>query len=207
MMELQTEFIPETHLLEQILEISAELHHHLCPRQVLGARMGLYGLRLLGLWNGCLSTRYLNEGKRLYIIVETDGCGADGLSAATNCWVGRRTLRIEDYGKMGATFIDTLTQQAVRISPRPEAREQTRFYAPTAASPWHAYLEAYHIIPDELLLQAQAVELTVDVAKLISQPGMRVTCAACGEEIMNEREVWVDERPLCHPCAVGGYYK
>ena len=206
-MKRQTEFIPDTHLLTHILEISADLHHHLFPRQVLGARMGLYGLRLLGLWNGRSSTPYLNEGKRLFIIVETDGCGADGLSAATNCWVGRRTLRIEDYGKMGATFVDTLTHQAVRLAPRPEVREQTRFYAPTAESPWHAYLEAYHVIPDELLLQAQAVELTINVAKLISQPGMRVMCDNCGEEVMNEREVWVDGRPLCRPCAQGGYYK
>lgn len=206
-MTIETKFIPNTQILSSVLEISAALHHHLCPRQVLGARMGLFGLRLLGLWNGRDVERFKNEGKRLLTIAETDGCGLDGISAATNCWVGRRTLRVEDYGKMGATLIDTLTGQAVRVSPRSEARDYCDQYAPFAESRWHAYLEAYHVMPDHLLLKAQAVELTVDVAQLISQPGMRESCAKCGEEIMNEREIWLDHKPYCIPCANGGYYQ
>jgi formylmethanofuran dehydrogenase subunit E len=46
------------------------------------------------------------DKKRLLVITETDGCFADGLSAATNCTVGHRTLRVEDYGKTAATFVD-----------------------------------------------------------------------------------------------------
>jgi formylmethanofuran dehydrogenase subunit E len=45
----------------------------------------------------------------LLTILETDGCAADGVSAATGCWVGRRTLRVEDFGKVAATFVDTQT--------------------------------------------------------------------------------------------------
>lgn len=204
-MNYETKVVPHVILLKTVLDISAALHHHLCPRQVLGARMGLYGLRLLGLTSGRESTRFTNEGKRLFVIAETDGCGVDGISAATNCWIGRRTLRLEDYGKMGATLIDTLTQQAVRVSPRPEGRDAATAYAPTAASRWHTYLEAYQIMPDEVLLKAQAVTLTVDVAKLISQPGRRVTCSRCGEEIMNEREIWVQGWQLCRGCEQGYY--
>ena len=74
-------------LLEELLAQSAEHHKHLCPRQVLGVRMGLYAGDLLGL--DLPQTR-----KRLLTIMETDGCGADGVSVATNCWVGRRTMRI-----------------------------------------------------------------------------------------------------------------
>lgn len=207
MRDTKTKFTPDTKLLNDVLEISAELHHHLCPRQVLGARMGLFGLRMLGLWNGRDGERFLNGGKRLFMIAETDGCGLDGISAATNCWVGRRTLRVEDYGKMGGTLIDTLTGQAVRVSPRSEAREHCDVYAPDAESRWHAYLEAYHVMPDHLLLKAQAVELTVNVTKWISQPGMRTTCTQCGEEIMNERELWRGNRPFCVPCVNGGYYR
>jgi formylmethanofuran dehydrogenase subunit E len=36
-------------LLEALLTQSAEYHRHLCPRQVLGVRMGLYAGELLGL--------------------------------------------------------------------------------------------------------------------------------------------------------------
>ena len=35
--------------LEQILHLSSQRHSHLCPRQVLGARIGLAGAAALGL--------------------------------------------------------------------------------------------------------------------------------------------------------------
>jgi len=35
--------------LNEILEISAARHNHLCPRQVLGVRIGLAGAQALGL--------------------------------------------------------------------------------------------------------------------------------------------------------------
>ncbi|MBI3177949.1 MAG: formylmethanofuran dehydrogenase, partial [Chloroflexi bacterium] len=73
--------------LTELLEVSAALHRHLCPRQVLGVRMGMLAGEVLGL--------DLPQGdKRLFTIVETDGCASDGIATATNCWVGRRTLRV-----------------------------------------------------------------------------------------------------------------
>src|SRR5574338_784982 len=104
-------------VLEQLLEKSAQHHSHLCPRQILGVRIGLAGLKALGLGP--------NSGnKRLLVILETDGCFADGVIAATSCTVGHRTLRVEDYGKVAATFIDTKTGQAVRVAPVLDIREQ-----------------------------------------------------------------------------------
>jgi formylmethanofuran dehydrogenase subunit E len=85
--------------LQTILEISAAQHRHLCPRQVLGARLGLAGAAALGL-------EAPRRDKRLLMIVETDGCFADGVAAATGCAMGHRTLRLADYGKSAATFVD-----------------------------------------------------------------------------------------------------
>jgi formylmethanofuran dehydrogenase subunit E len=96
--------------LDQLLAESAALHHHLCPRQVLGVQMGRLVAHLLDL-------DLPQSDKRLLTIVETDGCFTSGLSVATNCWVGRRTMRVEDYGKVAATFVDTATGQAIRIAP------------------------------------------------------------------------------------------
>ena len=56
------------------------------------------------------------------MILESDGCFADGLEAATGCTVGHRTLRVEDYGKIAATFVDVSTGQAIRIAPRLDVR-------------------------------------------------------------------------------------
>ncbi|MFN7036281.1 MAG: FmdE family protein [Bellilinea sp.] len=186
--------------LQQLLERCAGLHHHLCPRQVLGVRMGLYAGKLLGL-------NLPQSDKRLYTIAETDGCGADGISVATNCWVGRRTLRIEDYGKVAATFIDTQSGRAVRLAPRPTARHDSRRYAPEAASRWEANLMGYQRMPDEELFAYQWVRLIRPVQALISQPGKRAVCDRCGEEIMNEREVFLGELTLCRACAGEAYYE
>ncbi len=188
------ETIPGALSLDDILERAAAWHRHLCPRQVLGARMGILAGRLLSL-------ELPQQNKRLYTFVETDGCFADGVGAATGCWLGRRTMRLIDHGKVAATFVDTHTRRAVRIRPHPQARTEARRYAPDAKTRWHAYLAAYQIMPDDVLLEAQWVELTLDLDRLISRPGARTVCHRCGEEIINEREVTRDGTILCRGCA------
>lgn len=191
--------------LTPLLDASAERHRHLCPRQVLGIRMGLFGLRQLGLLDE-VSCLFDNEKKRLLTIMETDGCGADGVAVATDCHVGRRTLRVVDYGKMAATFVDTKTEKAIRVVPSALSREMAPDFAPDARSRWHAYLEAYQVMPDELLLAWQPVQLTPSISEILSRPGVRAICANCGEEIINEREVVVNGRTLCRSCAGNAYY-
>ena len=197
---------PAEAVLSAALAVSGALHHHVCPRQVLGARIGFFGLRALGLIDAYGLPLYSNDDKRLYVLVETDGCGADGIAAATNAWVGRRTMRVFDYGKVAATFVDTRSGQALRVAPRAESRELAPDYAPDQPSRWHAYLEGYRLVPDALLLEARPVTLTIDLAALISRPAARAVCEQCGEEVMNEREQQIDGRTLCVWCAGGGYY-
>jgi len=187
------------HNLQQLLEKSAETHRHLCPRQVLGVRMGLLAGELLGL-------EVPRRDKRMFVFMETDGCGLSGVQAATGCTPNRRTLRVMDYGKMAATFVDTETMRAVRIAPSAGCRARSADYAPDAPSRWHCQLEAYRIMPDDLLFDVQEVELTVSMAAIISRPGRRVTCACCGEEIINEREVVRNGDVLCRCCAGDSYY-
>lgn len=85
--------------LESILYESAKRHKHLCPRQVLGARMALLAGEVLGL-------ELPRADKRLLVIAETDGYTVDGIIAATGCHVGGCTLRFLDFGKLAATFVD-----------------------------------------------------------------------------------------------------
>lgn len=185
--------------LEAILRASSWGHSHLCPRQVLGARMGLAGLRILEVpWP-------LSE-KRVLIVAETDGCFLDGLSAATDCTPGHRTLRIEDYGKTAATFVDTLTDRAIRVAPAMDLRTQAMHFAPDEHRTFHAQLKAYQVIPDEAMFSVAPVVLKTPVATIISRPKVRVTCSTCGEDIINEREVHRHGQRLCRNCAQGGYY-
>jgi formylmethanofuran dehydrogenase subunit E len=169
----------------------ARLHERLCPRQVLGVRMGLLAGEVLDL-------ELPRHDKRLLALVETDGCFADGLSVVTGCWLGHRTLRLVDYGRVAATIVDTATGAAIRIRPHPAARESAIGWAPDAADCWHAQLQGYQRMPASELLQFEPVTLATPLDELLGSPGKRVTCTVCGEEILNGREV---PGPTCRACA------
>jgi formylmethanofuran dehydrogenase subunit E len=198
---------PPGSLLAALLARSAARHRHLCPRQVLGARLGLSGLRLLGLVGPDYGPPFINQRKRLLVFAEMDGCGLDGLAVATDCEVGHRTLRVLDYGKVAATLVCRRTGEAVRVAVRPGARELASQYAPGATSRWHAYLAGYQVMPDGELLRAERVRLTESLERVISRPAARAICQQCGEEILNERQLIRDGRLLCRACAGDSYYR
>src|SRR5512133_2350650 len=100
--------------MDKLLADSAARHSHLCPRRVLGVRTGLAGVALLEQAAQCGDSP---PDKPLLVILESDGCFADGIEAATGCSVGHRTLRVEDYGKIAATFVDIKQGRAVRVAP------------------------------------------------------------------------------------------
>jgi formylmethanofuran dehydrogenase subunit E len=54
---------------------------------------------------------------------------------------------------------------------------------------------------------AYPVELETSVEAIISQPGLRVPCDRCGEEIMNGRELRHAGLTLCRACAGNAYYR
>lgn len=186
----------QTHLNE-----SAQQHHgHLCPRQVLGVRMGTYAGELLGI-------DLPQQDKRLFVFVEMDGCLIDGITAATGCSCGHRTMRILDYGKTAATFVDTVSHNTVRICPNPSARIRASEYVLDAPDRWHTQLSAYQQMPSPELLLAEPVSLTVSLKAIISQHGLRVVCERCGEDVINEREVHKAGQILCQSCAGNAYYR
>jgi len=186
--------------LQTLLEKSASQHFHLCPRQILGVRLGLLGLKTLGFDEPPLK-------KRLLVIAESDGCFADGLIAATDCTVGHRTLRVEDYGKTAATFVDTVTGQVVRIAPVMDVRERAYIYAPDEPRHYFAQMRAYQIMPDADMFTATPVMLGIPLEAILSRPGVRVNCDLCGEEVINEREIHRDGFTFCRACAGEGYYQ
>ncbi|HUH97276.1 MAG TPA: FmdE family protein [Anaerolineales bacterium] len=185
--------------ISDLLKQSAARHDHLCPRQVLGVRIGLAGLAALGL------EPPVNKSTAL-IILESDGCFADGIEVATGATIGHRTLRVNDFGKMAATFASVSTGRAVRISPALDVRERAALYAPDEPRHYFAQLRGYQVMPDRELLRIQEVALHPTLEELISKPIVRVRCDCCGEEIINEREVMVHGAVLCRTCADDGYY-
>ena len=187
--------------IQPFLERSSARHSHLCPRQVLGVRIGLLASQFFNFPPG------ENPKKRILTFVESDGCFSDGVEVATGCTMGHRTMRLQDYGKIAAVFVDTNTSDSIRIAPRLDVREHALTCCPTENRHYFAQLQAYQELPEEELLTIQQVKLNIQIREIISRPGIRVNCSACGEEIINEREVKGDGQNLCQTCAGAGYYQ
>ena len=186
--------------IQPLLELSSRDHSHLCPRQILGVRIGLAGMKALGFHEAPVK-------KQLLVISETDGCFVDGVIASTGCTVGHRNLRVEDCGKVAATFVDTATGKAIRVAPALDVREKAYAYAPDEPRHYFAQMRAYQIMPDDEMLTFTPVVLNTPIDAIISRPGLQVNCDVCGEEIMNEREIHRDELTLCRACAGDRYYQ
>jgi len=184
---------PSRQAIETAITALEGVHTRLCPRQVLGVRIGLHAAELLGVPLPVPSAR-------LFAWVETDGCFVDGVSAATGCTLGHRNLRLLDHGKVALTLVDRATRRAVRVWPREDARERAALWP--AADAWHAQRDAYREMEAVALLRGAEVppRLSEEAPRAGHAP-RRVNCAACAEEVLNGREVAVGGVILCRDCA------
>ena len=179
---------------DELLNESSAIHGHHCAGQILGVRMAMLGCREVGIDEprGC---------KKLVVYAEIDRCATDAVQAVTGCSLGKRTLKFLDYGKMAVTFVNTETSKAVRVLARDEARKFVPDYARDAPNPREAQKQAYRIMPEEALFSVKSVNLEIPGQEMPGYRSMRVECALCGEGINFHREVRVEGRTLCIPCA------
>ena len=187
--------------LNTLLGHAAAVHGHLCPGQVLGVRMAMAGCRELGIDEP-------RGSKRLLVYVEIDRCAADAIGSVTGCRLGKRTMKHVDYGKLAATFYDTVTGRAVRVAAREEARARAPLYAPQVNGDRHAIqTAAYQVMPEAELMTIHEVRLHVPEEDLPGPPLGRLRCDRCGEGINDRREVRNNGHVLCRACAGEAYYE
>ncbi len=186
---------------EKLLNESGKIHGHLCPGQVLGVRMAIYGMELVGICDPKGAER-----KKLYLFVEIDRCATDALQSVTGCSLGHRTMRFMDYGKMAATFINLETDQAVRVVAKEESRFKAKQYFPEIENKSKCQIEAYKIMSEEELFSFEEVRTHILPQDMPGKPLRRVVCETCGEHVQDMREVYKNGKILCRPCASGGPY-
>jgi len=179
-----------------------QAHGHLCAGQILGLRMALYGVRLLGLADPAGADR-----KRLVTFVEIDRCATDAVAVVTGCRLGKRALKFRDFGKVAATFCDLREGRAVRVVARESAKRRAREMYPEIESRNQQQMRAYREMPDVELFDVQWVRVAVGPEDLPGYKAPRVECAQCGEGINFKREVIRDGRTLCRACAGERYYE
>ena len=86
---------------EALLREAEVAHGHLCAGQILGVRMAMLGCERLGIDDPKGADR-----KRLVTFIEIDRCATDAIGVVTGCRLGKRALKLRDWGKMAATFVD-----------------------------------------------------------------------------------------------------
>ena len=87
--------------MDELLRDAEVAHGHICAGQVLGVRLAMRGLELLG-----IDDPYGKDRKRLITFVEIDRCATDAVGVVTGCRLGKRALKFRDWGKVAATFVD-----------------------------------------------------------------------------------------------------
>jgi formylmethanofuran dehydrogenase subunit E len=189
--------VPTDRGLDHALRAAMRVHGgHACAGLVLGTRLALTGAAALGV--AVPDTR-----KQLLVTAETDRCAVDAIQSVTGCRPGKRTLRLLDYGKLAATFIDQWSGTAVRVAARGDLRERVGD-APEGVDRHEHQRRAYlAMTPSELFTVSEA-DASVAQMDLPGPPRRRVLCAACGEEVSDGRDVATESGPLCRPCAAPG---
>ena len=187
--------------LDQYLEDAAVAHGHLCAGQILGVRMAMYGMRLLGIEDPQGADR-----KRTVTFVEIDRCATDAVGLVTNCRLGKRALKFRDWGKMAATFIDVQSGKAVRIAALESSKARAKQMHPELENKNKQQMLAYREMSDDELFSTEWVKVELPEHEFPGYKGDRIVCDECGEGIAFKREVKQGDRTLCRGCAGERYY-
>ena len=187
---------------DEYVALAEQAHGHICAGQILGLRMAIHGLELLGLDDPAGVHR-----KRLIAYVEIDRCATDAISVVTGCRLGKRALKFRDFGKVAATFCDLETGNAFRIAARETSKAKAREMYPDIADKNQQQMRAYREMPASDLFEVERVRLNVAPEDLPGYKGQRVVCFECGEGINFKREVVVEGKTLCRACAGQRYYE
>ena len=190
--------------IEELLHECEVLHGHMCPGQLLGARMAILGCSSIGIADPKGSDR-----KKLIVWVEIDRCMADAISASTGVRLGKRSLKYVDFGKVAATFLNVETNEAVRVIALESSRQLADERHPEIARKSERQFRTYREANDDELFQTQRVKVQYGDYDVPGRPRSRVTCERCGEGVNDGRES-TDKNTseiLCRACATGGYYR
>ncbi|MBC7341853.1 MAG: TraR/DksA C4-type zinc finger protein [Clostridia bacterium] len=197
-------------------EKAVEFHGHSCPGLASGYRAAKAALRALG-----VGGRAADE--ELIAIAETDSCGVDAVQVVTGCTAGKGNLFFRDYGKHAYTIGRRSDGRAVRVVVKDLGRHQGGLSVGQGAGPkpdelrskvmagqarpeeeeQYRKLQAERVqrileMPEEEICQIQEVKLDFpDKARIFSS----VTCARCGEKVMEPRARVRDGQIVCIPCS------
>jgi formylmethanofuran dehydrogenase subunit E len=187
---------------DEYVTLAEAAHGHMCAGQILGLRLAIYGVTLLGLDDPTGKDR-----KRLVSFVEIDRCATDAVPIVTGCRLGKRALKFRDFGKVAATFCDLQENLAVRVVAKESSKQRAKEMYPEMQDKNAQQMRAYRELPEAELFDIQWVRVRLGPEDMPGYKAARVVCGECGEGINFKREVIRDGKTLCRACAGERYYE
>lgn len=204
--------------LDELLQEAEVAHGHLCAGQILGVRMAMLALERLGIEDPrrrLLANGELNpDRKRLVTFVEIDRCATDAIGVVTGCRVGKRALKLRDWGKMAATFVDLNAElepnvyKGLRVVALENSKARAKDLYPELEKNAQQ-MKAYREMPEAELFASEWVRVPLPASEFPGYKGQRVVCARCGEGVNFDRYVEREGERLCLACAEAAtvYYR
>jgi formylmethanofuran dehydrogenase subunit E len=196
--------------LDELLHEAEVAHGHLCAGQILGVRMAMLALQRLGIDDPRRrhdAAGNLNpDRKRLVTFVEIDRCATDAIGVVTGCRVGKRALKLRDFGKMAATFVDLNAviekdeYKGLRVVALESSKGRAKDLYPELEKNAQQ-MKAYRELPDDELFAEQWVRVPLPPSEFPGFKGERVACARCGEGVNFDRFVERGDGRVCFACA------
>jgi formylmethanofuran dehydrogenase subunit E len=165
-------------------------------------RLNIHDPRKKTLPNGDLNP----DRKRPVVFVEIDRCATDAIGVVTGARVGKRALKLRDWGKMAATFVDLDaklapdTYKGIRIVALESSKQRARETYPSLEKN-EQQMRAYRELSDGDLFSEQWVRVPLPASEFPGYKGERLACARCGEGINFDRFLTRKGERLCLACA------
>jgi formylmethanofuran dehydrogenase subunit E len=158
--------------LDELLKQAEIAHGHLCAGQILGVRMAMLGCNRLG-----IEEPRGKDRKRLVTYVEIDRCATDAISA-------NAPLKFRDWGKMAATFVDLVSDRAIRVSAKETSKALAREMYPEIDNKNQQQMRAYREMSDADLLDEQWVRVTVEPRNFPASRGSASPATSAARELI-----------------------
>ncbi len=191
---------------QEDLGVAIRFHGHICPGLVIGYRAALAALAYLDVERP--------EDEDLVAIVESDGCGIDGIQAILGCTIGKGNLIYKDHGKQVYTVISRKGRRAVRIALRAGAfrlspEQESLFGKIWREDASEEEKKAFRAFQKERVEELLGMEddALFTVAQVSPEIPARARifksaiCGLCGEPVMEPRARVRDGKAVCIPCS------
>lgn len=183
----------------KLLTEAGEFHGEICGGVVMGTKMAIYGMELLGMTPGV-------KNKKLIVYTEISRCPHDGIQSVTKTSVGKRSIKPMNLGKFAATFINQETGEAYRLIDI-DANKKSTGDNEHGDETKEERIERLANTPAEELYDVQKVQVDIPTGELPGKPSDMGVCDICGEVIMDGRHVLRGGKTICQSCANGSYYR